>query len=157
MSTEPTQPSQIAIEACPFCGEALCSIRNVGKDEVFRQVYCRDVDCGARGPSRPSEQHAIVAWNNRAIDKATAELNKKLFAEYADNNKHHLEILELRQQLSDEQAKVISLGLAIDNFLANGRPHGGRNTAYPDGCECDLCQQWDSLSRERKSTKGKQG
>lgn len=53
--------------ACPFCGETWCSVRNAGNNGVLRQVYCRDVDCGARGPARPSEQHAIVAWNNRTF------------------------------------------------------------------------------------------
>lgn len=51
--------------ACPFCGNKWCSIRNAGAKGVLRQVYCRDVDCGARGPARPSEDHAIAAWNNR--------------------------------------------------------------------------------------------
>lgn len=54
------------IQACPFCGEQWCSLRNAGNNGVMRQVYCRDADCGARGPIRPSEDHAIAAWNNRA-------------------------------------------------------------------------------------------
>jgi hypothetical protein len=41
--------------------------------------------------------------------------------------------------------------LILDNYLAEGRPHGGRNTAYPDGCECDICQNWDSLNKHRQS------
>ena len=40
--------------------------------------------------------------------------------------------------------------LILDNYLAEGRPHGGRNTAYPDGCECDICQNWDSLNKRRQ-------
>ena len=57
------------IKACPFCGETWCSLRNAGNNGVLRQVYCRDVDCGVRGPARPSEDHAIAAWNNRAGDR----------------------------------------------------------------------------------------
>ena len=57
------------IKACPFCGEEWCSTRNAGNNGVLRQVYCRDADCGARGPARPSEDHAICAWNNRAGDR----------------------------------------------------------------------------------------
>lgn len=44
-----------------------------------------------------------------------------------------------------------ALLLAVDNFLAEGRPHGGRNTQFPDGCECDICQNWDTLNRERQA------
>lgn len=60
--------------ACPFCGETWCSIRNAGNNGVLRQVYCRDVDCGARGPARPSEDHAIAAWNNRRPIEAALKL-----------------------------------------------------------------------------------
>lgn len=63
-------PSQQRMVSCPFCGNDWCSIRNAGNKGVLRQVYCRDVDCGARGPERPSDYHAIAAWNNReANDK----------------------------------------------------------------------------------------
>ena len=41
--------------------------------------------------------------------------------------------------------------LLTDNYLAEGRPHGGRNTQFPDGCECNLCQTWDRLNKGRLS------
>lgn len=36
---------------------------------------------------------------------------------------------------------------AVETFLAEGRPHARHTTAYPDGCECPLCEQWDALNR----------
>lgn len=33
---------------------------------------------------------------------------------------------------------------------ARGRPHGGRNETYPDGCECDECEAYDELVRQIK-------
>ena len=56
-------------KACPFCGNEWASLRNAGNNGVLRQVYCREVDCGARGPIRPSDDHAVAAWNNRAGDR----------------------------------------------------------------------------------------
>jgi hypothetical protein len=53
--------------------------------------------------------------------------------------------------LVKEHNEYAALILAVDNFLAEGRPHGGRNTQFPDGCECDICQNWDTLNRERQA------
>lgn len=39
-----------------------------------------------------------------------------------------------------------SIDLRIEEWLAEGRPHGC-NAAYPDGCECELCELWDSLNK----------
>ena len=61
----------MSADKCPFCGNEWCSLRSAGSRGVFRQVYCRDADCGARGPERPSEDHAIAAWNNRTAHAET--------------------------------------------------------------------------------------
>lgn len=60
------------------------------------------------------------------------------------------------QLTSDNQqlrARVVELELLIDNYLADGRPHGGKNTQFPDGCECDICQSWDTLCKQRNQIK----
>lgn len=39
----------------------------------------------------------------------------------------------------------------IGNIIAEGRPHGGLgNPQFPDGCECEDCEQWDKLNRLAK-------
>lgn len=61
------------------------------------------------------------------------------------------EVNNLKRQLTSLQADKEMVLLAVDNFLAEGRPHGGRNTQYPNCCECDLCENWDRLNRERQA------
>ena len=38
-----------------------------------------------------------------------------------------------------------SLQDAAEQVIATGRPHSGRSTAYPGGCECEQCEAWDAL------------
>jgi hypothetical protein len=55
----------------------------------------------------------------------------------------------LESNLTEQKLELLKL--AVDNFLADGRPHGGRNTQFPDGCECDICQSWDKLNNARNN------
>lgn len=61
------------------------------------------------------------------------------------------DVVQAVQREIEHRARTERLLLLIDNFLAGGRPHGGRSTQFPDGCECDLCQRWDILNRERNA------
>lgn len=45
-------------------------------------------------------------------------------------------------------AKLIAVAQAADIIIDQGRPHTGRNTHYPDGCECEQCENWDMLNRK---------
>jgi hypothetical protein len=36
----------------------------------------------------------------------------------------------------------------VESYLANGRPHTGRHAQFPDGCECEACENWDKLKCE---------
>lgn len=58
-------------------------------------------------------------------------------------------IQRLTQQLATAIAERDALLLILDNFLLTGRPHTGRSVVYPDGCECELCEHWDKLNKER--------
>lgn len=54
----------------------------------------------------------------------------------------------LQSQLASAREALESVQLYLHNVEANGRPHGGRNTNYPDGCKCDHCEQFDWIKRE---------
>lgn len=55
---------------------------------------------------------------------------------------------------ANEMPKLIGLmedvRLFLQNMEAEDRPHGGRNTAYPDGCECAQCETFDQIEYQLK-------
>lgn len=53
------------IKPCPFCG----NYAEAGHTGVW-WVRCADPDCGADGPTRPTEAECIAAWN--ATPRTTA-------------------------------------------------------------------------------------
>lgn len=56
---------------------------------------------------------------------------------------YNTEVDLLNGQLSTIKAELEEVKLAVNTFLSKGRPHGG----YPDGCECEICEQWDTLNK----------
>lgn len=64
---------------CPFCGNEHISLRFIDSKQIMRVAYCRDVDCGARGPARLDDEWAMTAWNNRAVvAKLFSDMSKGL-------------------------------------------------------------------------------
>jgi hypothetical protein len=58
-----------------------------------------------------------------------------------------IEVSKLRAKLQAAEADAERLAVALVNIAARGRPHAGSAPGYPDGCECELCENFDSISR----------
>lgn len=44
--------------------------------------------------------------------------------------------------------KYAALKVVCEEIIASGRPHGGKGShQFPDGCECEICENWDTLNR----------
>ena len=53
------------LKNCPFCGDNNVKPYNLlGRDTDY-VVACCNIDCGAEGPDKDTEEAAIKAWNTR--------------------------------------------------------------------------------------------
>lgn len=50
-------------------------------------------------------------------------------------------------QRDKAEAMCAKLQSICEAIIESGRPHTGRNSHFPDGCECEQCEAWDSLKR----------
>ena len=60
---------------CPFCGsENIVMDCNSYGDVEDHFALCNNLDCIAEGPTRPTEEAAITAWNTRTDAKHLSQL-----------------------------------------------------------------------------------
>ena len=93
----------------------------------------------------------IAELNERLIERQKTliqkgveceEMRKALYAEKA----FVMRLLGLSEKLQAAEADAARLAVALEDIAARGRPHAGSPPGYPDGCECELCEDFDSIS-----------
>ena len=65
---------------CPFCGsEHVALIHNTSSDHRYDWDFAVECECGAKGESDKSEEHASIVWNRRAaLASRPAEVDDSL-------------------------------------------------------------------------------
>ena len=53
------------LKNCPFCGDNNVKPYNLLGQDTDYAVACCNIDCGAEGPDKDTEEAAIKAWNTR--------------------------------------------------------------------------------------------
>ena len=65
------------LKNCPFCGDNNVKPYNLLVRDTDYAVACCNIDCGAEGPDKDTEDAAIKAWNTRADTEDDAQLNAR--------------------------------------------------------------------------------
>lgn len=97
----------------------------------------------------------INTWATRSeAHRQAKELVSQVLGNVQAERDHFKQLAEERWQMCEK------LAIILDVLTSEGRPHGGLGrTDYPDGCECDECQNYDSaktllaLQQQKKDEK----
>jgi hypothetical protein len=110
------------LSSCPFCAGDMSSFAGISPDAFATSTdgtFAINCDCGVIGPSMPSQEEAIAAWNRRA----SAASVREALADAKANLR-----LAFRKALSDlpeiappEIAAVLSSVHMNDEFLNEGK------------------------------------
>ncbi len=79
------------------------------------------------------------------VARLRAELIQKA-KEYGQETDTRLLVIK---QLRAENEALLVVARAAEYIDAQLRPHG-RNSTYPDGCECEQCENWDRVNQSLK-------